>query len=457
MKNIFTIICLLATNICLISCDSFVDVDPPVSQLSSTEIFENRSTADAAVTDIYSKLRDTGILTGSTIGISANLGMYADELVYYGFGTEPGLPFTNNLLPSTGIVSQWWNDSYHQIYCANAVVEGVTNSRSLSADDKRQFTGEALFVRALVHFYLLNIYGDIPYISTTNYQANRLASRMPSNLVFSSIISDLDKAVAFLPESYISAERARPNKAVANALLARVYLYNQLWAEAANAASAVLNDAEYSLGSVLDNTFLKESSSTIWQFAPKFAGDNTNEAITFTFSEGPPPFVALGDALIANFEVGDLRQTTWIQEVSDGSATWYHPFKYKQNQNTGKSVEYSVVLRLAEQYLIRAEARARQGDLIGAKEDLNKVRNRAGLPDTNASTAEGIIDAVINERRTELFAEFGHRFFDLKRTGRLDAVLGAIKPGWNTTDMLWPIPEIELSANPNLGLQNQGY
>jgi hypothetical protein len=112
---------------------------------------------------------------------------------------------------------------------------------------------------------------------------------------------------------------------------------------------------------------------------------------------------------------------------------------------------------MAEQYLIRAEARAHQGDLIGAKEDLNKTRNLAGLQDSNAATATAIITEVLQERRREFFTEFGNRFFDLKRTAGLDATLSPIKSQWETTDRLLPLPETELLLNPNLAPQNANY
>jgi hypothetical protein len=143
--------------------------------------------------------------------------------------------------------------------------------------------------------------------------------------------------------------------------------------------------------------------------------------------------------------------------VTDGTTTWYHASKYKQESSTGSSVEYSILFRLAEQYLIRAEARAYQGDLIGAKADLNKIRSTAGLSNTSAVTAEEILTDILNQRRFELFTEFGQRFFDLKRTGKLDEALSLSKFGWNSTDSLWPLPALELSANPNLNPQNQGY
>ena len=457
MKNSIAIV-ILYINIALFSsCDNFVDVALPSSQLTGEKVYQDATTANAVIVDIYSKLRDTGSLTGLSTGTSVSLGMYADELTYYGSGVDSGLPFTNNILPTSSITSDLWNQSYHQIYCANAVIEGVQKSSALSVNDKNKLMGEALFVRALVHFYLLNIYGSIPYITGTDYEQNRLAERISSDFVYSAIISDLNQAVVLLPEQYITAERVRPNRSAAYSLLARVSLYHQQWAQAADAASAVINNPVYKLENDLDQTFLKESRSTIWQFMPKLNGSNTNEGTSFIFIKGSASFVALSDELINSFETGDQRRSHWIRAVTDGSSTVYHSFKYKQNSSTAASKEYSIVFRISEQYLIRAEARARQGDLIGAKEDLNKIRNTAGLANTAAISASEIITAVLNERRFELFTEFGHRFFDLKRTGQLDAVLQSVKPGWETTDQLWPVPESELIANPLLGSQNPGY
>lgn len=457
MKKSITYLVLYMITATLLSCDNFVDVTLPDSQLTGEKVFEDATTANAAMVDIYSKLRDTGILTGLLNGASVSLGMYSDELIYHGSGVEQGLPYTNTIIATSGITSDLWNQSYHQIYCANAVIEGVQNSVSLSLNDKNRLTGEALFVRSLVHFYLVNIYGDIPYITNTEYEKNKIAGRTPSATVYSNIISDLDQAIKLLPEQYLTAERVRPNRSVANALLARVYLYNKQWAEASNSASAVLNNPAYVIGNNPDKTFLKESVSTIWQFMPKLNGNNTDEGGSFIFLSGSSTFVALSPDLIDAFEIGDLRKSHWIREVNDGANIYYHSFKYKQHTKTDPSVEYSIIFRIAEQYLIRAEARARQGELIGAKEDLNKIRNAADLANTTASTANEIINAVIKERRVELFTEYGHRFFDLKRTGELDAVLSPVKPGWQTTDQLWPLPETELIVNPNLFPQNEGY
>ena len=368
MKNFNIKIALLLVLFSVVGCDDFVNVDVPSSQLTGSIVFEDRATANAAMADIYSKLRDTGLLSGNSIGSGVCLGLYADELTYYGTNEENVFYlFNNSLLANTSVVSQLWNESYHQIYCANAVIAGCQNSTALSTADKNQFIGEATFVRALVHFYLMNLYGDVPYITTTDYEVNRLAMRMPTAEVYNHIIADLDQAVALLPEAYLSADRVRPNRSTASALLARVYLYKGDWAQSSNAASAVLNNTDYVWETDIDKIFLKDCAATIWQFSPKLEGNNADEGATFIFQSGPPPYIGLTSELVNSFANNDLRKTHWIATITDGTDTWYHANKYKQQINTGTSLEYSIVFRLAEQYLIRAEARARQGEKGGVK------------------------------------------------------------------------------------------
>jgi hypothetical protein len=440
------------------ACDDFVEVDLPSSQLTANAVFEEKATANAAMTDIYSKIRDAGLLTGSTSGLSFLLGNYTDELKFYGDPQNGTVPFYNNSLIASNVdVKGLWDSSYNQIYAANAVIEGVQASTSLATSDKNQLKGEALFTRALLHFYLTNLFGAVPYITTTNYEQNRHAQKVSVNTIYATAKIDLEQAVLLLPENYISQDRIRPNKYTAHALLARMDLYAGLWDEASNEASAVLNNTGVYIDEEdLDKIFLKESTGTIWQLAPGFSGGNTLESVTFNFTNGPPPLSALTDDFILAFTDNDLRKTHWTKAVSDGSNIWYHPFKYKYS-DTDSSKEYSIIFRLAEMYLIRAEARAHTGDLSGAKEDLNKIRSTAGLLDTEANSQTEILDAILRERKLELFTEFGHRFFDLKRFNKIQSVLTAVKAGWDTHDALFPIPEVELNLNGNLKPQNAGY
>ena len=465
MKNILittrillplTILVLL---MCLVSCDRFVNVDQPNSQLTGSAVFEDNTTATAAMKDVYAKMRDNGLLTGKSIGLSNLLGQYTDELVCYQTGNTTAEPFYNNALTaSNGYVQQLWNSTYNQIYAANAVIEGVTASTSLTGTQKNQLVGEALFVRALLHSYLAGVFGGCPYITTTDYQQNSIVHRLSTMAVYDHCIADLEEAATLLPENYISTERIRPNQYAAQALLARLYLYSGHWAEASNAASAVLNQTGmYVWEPDLDKVFLKECTSTIWQFSAGGGYANAQEGALFIFNAGPPPTVALSPTLYNSFATVDLRKSHWTRSITDGTTTWYQPYKYQQDNSSTTTTSYSVMLRLSEQYLIRAEARALQGDLIGAKQDLDFVRINAGLGGTTATTGAALVTAVLEERRFEFFTEVGMRFFDLQRTGALDAVLTPEKPGWNSTDGLWPVPQSELLINPNLAPQNAGF
>ena len=454
--RLFVLLCILG--ICPLSCESFLEVDLPKSQLAAPAVFEDYSTAEAALLNIYSSIRDKGILTGSGQGISNTLGNYADELASSEAPNNFSLDFyKNSLLPSNTTVTGFWNASYNQIYAANAILEGAQKSEALSQIQKNQLQGEAYFIRALLHFYLAELFGDIPYITDTDYKKNSSVLRIPAAALNKKIISDLENSLELLPAQPNDPSRVRPNRYAVQALLSRIYLYAKLYAEASNAASAVLNqEGLYALENP-DQAFLLASRETIWQLQAGAAGKNTAEAAYFTFTSVPPPQVSLTASLVNSFEAGDLRRSLWIKSVSKNASVYYHAYKYRENNATPASKEYSIVFRTAEQYLIRAEARAYQGDLIGAKEDLNRIRSRAGLNDTSASTQQEIIDAVLMERRHELFTEQGHRFFDLKRSGKLDSVLEGVKPGWNPTDSLLPLPQNELTLNPNLLPQNPGY
>lgn len=446
--------------ICLFgSCDSFVAVDLPSSQLSGEAVFTDASTATAALVDVYSKMRKTVLVTGASNGISNLLGHYGDELAYYSSGTLAELNFNQNSLVATNTtIMSTWSGTYNLIYAVNAIIEGVSSSTTISAVNKEKLLGEAYFVRAYLHFYLVNLYGEIPYVLSTNYQFNTTISKRSVADLYALITTDLQQAVTLMPEAYPTAERVRPNRSVAYALMARVKLYSEDWPEALLYSDRVISTSSlYTWVVNLNQVFLKNSTGTLWQLMPPVVGVNTLDAQTFIFSSGPPPNSALSSSLISSFEAGDLRRTSWVGTVTKGGLSWYYPFKYKLNNATASSTEYSILFRLEEQYLIRAEAYAQLGNLEKSKLDLNKVRNRAGLSNTAALTQEELLTAILKERRVELFTELGHRWFDLKRTGLSNAVLSLVKPGWQSTDVLWPLPEAELLLNPNLLPQNAGY
>jgi hypothetical protein len=163
---------------------------------------------------------------------------------------------------------------------------------------------------------------------------------------------------------------------------------------------------------------------------------------------------------MSSFEMGDARKENWVLSGVKEGHLWSHPLKYKSTYKDSIQTEYYMVLRLAEQYLIRAEARAQQNKLTGingAAGDIDSIRLRAGLPGINtAATKDEMLNAIAKERRMELFVEWGHRWLDLKRTGKAKEVLSLVKTNWQDNDTIYPIPYKELQLNPRLK-QNSGY
>lgn len=441
----------------VISCTDFVEVDAPKNSLISEIVFEDAATVESALANIYFKMRDQSMVSGNN-GLSALMGSYSDELDYYLFDTNYAQIYQHSVLASNGTFFNWWSNAYTIIYAANDIIKGVENSNSLRTEDKAIFKGQALFVRAYLHSLLVSLFGDIPYVTTTNYLDNSKVSRLPTSVVFENIINDLTEAVTLLDDDDSTGERVIPNRAVANALLARMYLYTENWEMAETTASRLIN--AYTLETDIDRVFLKDATSTLWQFKPNGISDNnTYEANQFIIRFIPGQIFALHTNLLASFEPGDLRRSNWVgtQTSSDGQTTLYFANKYKAIFSNTEPVEYSILFRLEEQYLIRAEARAQLGSVIGSQNDLNAIRNRAGLSNTSANSKVELVEAILRERFVEFFTELGHRWFDLKRMGEAKNVLEPIKSNWRDTDLLIPIPDSELEVNPNLKPQNPGY
>lgn len=438
-------------------CDQYLEVDAPKTELVGTTVFEDDRTVKAVMDGVYSRMvSDLGFASGFANSITVKNGLASDELVANGI-LDPF--YENSVLPSNSELGRYyWEEPYQYIYTVNGLLEGIEVSLGVSEDIRRQLRGEALFVRAFCYFYLLNNFGAVPLLLDTDYQKNIHSSRSSEVDVYEQIIADLRQAETLLGDDFSasSGERVRPNKWSATALLARVYLYTEHWDLADSKASELIgNTSLFELAPDINQVFLKNSSEAIWQLMPVRSYFNTMEGYRFIASSIPVASETVSEGLLNDFESGDLRFTNWLGSVSDGNTTWYYPYKYKVRLSATLE-EYSMVLRLGEQYLIRAEARAHLNDLDGALDDLNAIRNRAGLMDSGAVSSEGILQAIYKERRVELFAEWGHRWYDLKRTNLADQVLSNVKPQWRPTAKLYPIPTNEIDHNSNIS-QNEGY
>ncbi len=442
------------------SCEKFLAVDPPSTKIPAQVVFQDAAMATSALVGIYLNLyQSASFACGDPQSVVSLAGLSADELKNNKL--QPAfLEFQSNAInPSGSYVRSPWATMYQAIYQANSAIEGLDASTVLSGTLKSQLKGEALFVRAFCYFYLVNLYGDVPLAVTTDYNLNNSLTRSPSTDVYDQIKADLLAAESLMADSYDGTERIRPNRFAATSLLARVYLYTGEWGRAEDKSTKVIESTLYNL-ETLNGTFLSTSKEAIWQIRPYDGQPYTNEGYFFGLDAGAL-YNVLTDGLMQSFESGDGRKTSWTTSKSSSGVTIYLPNKYKKYQVSGVLNEYSMVIRLAEVYLIRGEARARQNKLPLAIADIDKIRVRAGLP-TIQSTNPGIslsnlMLAFEKERRIEFLAEWGHRWLDLKRLNRAEAVLSSKQPGWNNNKLLYPIPASEIRKNKNLNPQNPGY
>jgi hypothetical protein len=470
LKKTTLFICLIGC--CFASCKKLIEVGAPVTSINSENVYSNDATAAAVLTGIYSRLSSNSIQAPESLTcMSFYPGLSSDELTLFkGIGDENlNLCFTNNLNSKQGF--NIWRATYPMIYAINSAITGLENSSTLTPSIKSQLLGEAKFMRALIYFYLTNLYGDVALALTTDYSINERLARSSQTEVYKQIVVDLKQAQILLNSNYLKGdiltpaeERLRPTKWAADALLARVYLYTKDYGNAEQEATKLLSNTGMFDTVSVDKVFLKNNKEAIWQLQPVNSGWNTQDARTFILPETGPSDawpVFLSDFLMDRFEPGDKRRMNWTAKVTVAGIPYNYPAKYKIAVQGSAVGEYSTVLRLAEQYLIRAEARAQQNNTTGAINDLNVIRKRAGLPlYVGADDLGTLLTAILQERQLELFAEWGHRWFDLKRTDTVDAVMIDVAPKkggiWNPNWKLYPLPLTDLVLDNNLA-QNSGY
>jgi hypothetical protein len=468
------------------NCKKLVEVPSPITSINEANVYGSDATAAAALTGIYINLSKNELMNGDWVNgpgltsLSLLTALSADELSLFASSNDRRLTgyYRNALTSVDRVYASLWTTTYNTIFMANSALDGISNSITLTPIVQRQLLGEARFVRALCYVYLTSLFGDVPLVTGLDYKVNALLPRTTRAQVWQQIIADLRAAQDLLSDGYLqsdaftlypagSEERVRPNKWAATALLARAYLYTENWADAEIAATAVISHTVQFGLLPLNEIFLKNSREAIWQLQPVNTGWNTEDARVFVLPETGPSNrwpVYISPHLLNNFENSDQRKSQWLGKYTDTSTTapkdYYYPFKYKNASFFAPLTEYQMVLRLGEQYLIRAEARIQQGKIDNAAADINTIRSRAGLPDVSVNTKEALLTAILHERQVELFTEWGHRWFDLKRTNSVNAVMSTVTPQkgglWNTNWQWYPVPLTELERNPNLS-QNPGY
>lgn len=439
------------------SCEKMVEVDLPINQLTADQVFESTSTAEGALSALYAEMQSFSIIAGGATGSGGLLGSYTDDLDGYDiYSNNASMDLFNNIQnPSNTTVKLVWGNSYRQIYMANAIIEGLDKSIAISEKDRNRIKGEAIFIRSLIYYYLTEIFGDIPYITSTDYNVNLSIPKLNQNEILQRVSQDLSTASPLVETDYRNAERIYINRKTLDLLSSLVYMRLKQWSKAEGLLNGIINSPLYSFPQDLSKTFKKDGKHILWQLKPIFANAATPEASLYNFSSGVPRYYAASDNLISSFSASDQRKTNWFSPITTGQKTYYKINKYKTITNN--TDEYSVVFRLQEAYLLMAEVMAQQNRSGEGANYLNTVRHLAGLGDiSGAITKESLIAEILSESRREFFSERGIRFLNLKRNDKLD-ILNAVKPNWKSLHVLWPIPLSELALNPSLNPQNNGY
>ncbi|UKB78592.1 RagB/SusD family nutrient uptake outer membrane protein [Chryseobacterium sp. MEBOG07] len=454
IKILLISILLFLLKIC-ISCEKLVEVEIPNNQITTGQVFEDVQTANAALAGLYAGMRDNSPIAGNQAG--ELFGTYTDDLDCYATTSTNGVYdlYRNQQISANPIIYSYWSGAYQNIYIANAIIEGVENSPALPAVEKNRIKGEALLMRAILYFYLQQIFGDIPYPVTTNYQINQTLSKTTSSEILTHLESGLSQAANLLTDDYRNAERIYPNKKTAQLMLAKIYMIQYRWNDAELVLKNIVQSPLYQLENNTTKVFQKSGPHILWQLKPKNPNDPTKEAMNYYFTSAAPTNYALSQDLVSSFSNGDLRKQNWMTTVTFNGTTWYRADKYKNRTNNTN--EYSIVFRLEEAYLLLAEALVQQNKLQEALPFINTTRQRAGLSAlTNPSSQSALLGEIVLENRKEFFTEMGHRFLDLKRTNRLNTLI-MVKPNWKSYHDQWPLPQQELLLNSNLNPQNTGY
>ena len=439
----------------LLGCNNQLNVQPATT-IDASQAFQSSSDVQAALVGCYTGIQSTNLYGGYLQFMSDLLADNGDE-AFVGTFIEPNQAQRKTLLVANGEISAIWLSAYDAINRTNNVLANLSklSTPALQATSE----GEAKFIRSLVYFDLVRLYGKawndgtpsanpgVPLVltpTTTVSDANSVARNTVAE-VYAQVITDLTTAESKLP----AANGFFATRAAAAALLARVYLQQGNYPAAAAAANRVIASGRYQLNAsygdnfLSNNDLLTDTSEDIFSIEMT-SQSGTNQLNTF-YSQYRRADVNITQQFINLFEKGDDRANLYQYDTSLGV---YYTNKYDVLYGNVK------MLRLDEMYLIRAEANFRAGTSVGASPlaDLNLIRDRAQL----APLATLTLAAILKERHLELAFE-GFALGDLKRTQgtTTDPLTNASIP-WNSTRLVFPIPLREINVNPNL-VQNAGY
>lgn len=454
----------------LVSCKKeFLDRSP-YTQIPSGDAVNTVANMNSALTGTYAGLRSTNIygrtlpvfgdLLADNVFVSvANSGRYLSESTY-------------SVVVNDADVQGLWNDSYNDILRANNIINS-----SLNTDDVKQIKGEAYALRALNYFNLVKTFAKpytddpaspgVPLVLT--YDPTLLPKRSTVSEVYTQILADLDQAYSLM-SSYRGS--AYFSKYAARALAAKVNLYKGDYQTAYTDANDVINNSGFTLvgHDALPGYFASQNPhdagtkvETLFEVVSDAINNNSYDELAAIYSQGTASLTTYGDLLTTaslynSYNNTDARKSLILDTVrqkAGGENPAYVVNKYQINTSTIYGVKK--VIRLADVYLIAAEAAARLNNADGLVK-LNALMAQRDPSLVYTSSGTQLINDIINERRKELAFE-GDRFFDLNRLKLAIPRTSEYKTGaiaYGDTRRVLPIPQGEINVNPNV-TQNAGY
>lgn len=452
-KNIIKWIAFLS--VLLMGSCSFLDKEP-ISSFSAQGFYKTASDAQAGVYGIYDAMQSSFRL----------------NFAYWGEGradaietNHAGDPFAlrqNTLTPI--ITSSNWNNLYTVISRANYAIKYIPEVfEDETSALRNQLIGQARALRAIAYFYLIRVWGDVPFTLEPyeSVQQDLFVSKTDKETILNQIVDDLLYASEFCAPSY-GGERDRVliTKGSADGMLTQVYMWRKQYEQAITAAERVIDNPMYSLVSISNwNNMFSAGLSSESIFEVGYNEVQTN-AMRVLYALGNDANYFPSEQFMTSFEEGDLRKPKiWDNTQAQPRKIWKFFGEGFNDESPDPSQNNIILVRLADIMLLKAEAHARLDENSLALPLLNSIRSRAGLEALTEATATqeygNVVSAIMHERSIELCFE-GHRWFDLVRTDKAIEVMQPINGLSDPRNILWPIHEDAINRNPNL-VQNEFY
>jgi tetratricopeptide (TPR) repeat protein len=436
----------------MVACESFLDLKPTNALLADNAVYDAK-TSRALVNSAYSRLKDYS--TGSAI----TLGILPADNVFFGGSQSQNIELDNNAFTVTNsAIVGAFASNYSIINVANWAITEIpkVKDETFAAGEQNKLVGEARFIRAFAYFNLGRSWGGVQLQlnPTTDLSSLGNIPRSSQEDTYKQVLDDLATAEELLPADD-NTTRNKVQRAIVKAFRAKVHLYAGQFEEAENYAAEVIANPKYELVKPYSEFFQVPflSKESVFEFSATSSDAGTSGSAWFPASGTPRGSYEYRPTneiiiLLNDPAKGGTRKSLIAVRGSDTYGNLYH--------TTSPNTNPAYVIRIADLYLIRAEARLRKAtpDYAGAIADLNAVRSRAdaNLFPEGSTDKNVILQAIWDERRLE-FAFEADRWYDLVRTEQAGTVLGVNKNFW-----LFPIPQADVLADPSLnGENNPGY